>query len=132
MSSTIRSRAAFELENLALRHQIAVLQRSARKRLTLTSWRPPIVGPAVPYLGRLALGTSHTSIERYQLLFYGHRATSTQTRLREQVCWSNAYFSSPIPGTLPGGLCTPVIPIEPPSFVRSLTTSPNALSLSIA
>ena len=36
LSSVFRSRAALELENLALRHQIGVLQRSARKRLTLT------------------------------------------------------------------------------------------------
>ena len=33
----LRSRAAVELENLALRHQIGVLQRSAAKRLKLTS-----------------------------------------------------------------------------------------------
>jgi putative transposase len=32
-----RSRAALELENLALRHQIGVLRRSARKRFKLTS-----------------------------------------------------------------------------------------------
>ena len=32
LSSILRSRAALELENLALRHQIGVLQRSARKR----------------------------------------------------------------------------------------------------
>ena len=31
VSSILRSRAALELENLALRHQIGVLQRSARK-----------------------------------------------------------------------------------------------------
>jgi len=37
LSSTVRSRAALELENLALRHQIGVLQRSARKRPKLTS-----------------------------------------------------------------------------------------------
>jgi putative transposase len=35
--SILRSRAALELENLALRHQIGVLQRSAAKRLKLTS-----------------------------------------------------------------------------------------------
>jgi len=33
-----RSRAALELENLALRHQIGVLQRSARKRPKSTPW----------------------------------------------------------------------------------------------
>src|SRR6201982_3010910 len=37
LSSIFRSRAVLQLENLALRHQIGVLQRSARKRPTLTS-----------------------------------------------------------------------------------------------
>ena len=37
LSSIFRSRAALELENLALRHQIGVLQRSARKRPRLTA-----------------------------------------------------------------------------------------------
>ena len=37
LCSIWRSRAALELENLALRHQIGVLQRSARKRAKLTS-----------------------------------------------------------------------------------------------
>jgi len=37
MFSIFRSRAALELENLALRHQIGVLQRSARKRPILTT-----------------------------------------------------------------------------------------------
>ena len=32
LPSILRSRAVLELENLALRHQIGVLQRSARKR----------------------------------------------------------------------------------------------------
>jgi putative transposase len=36
LSSIFRSRAALQLENLALRHQIGVLQRSARKRPRLT------------------------------------------------------------------------------------------------
>ena len=36
LRSIFRSRAALELENLALRHQIGVLQRSARKRPNLT------------------------------------------------------------------------------------------------
>jgi hypothetical protein len=35
--SIFRSRVALQLENLALRHQIGVLQRSARKRPKLTS-----------------------------------------------------------------------------------------------
>jgi putative transposase len=37
MSSIFRSRAALQFENLALRHQIGVLRRSARKRPKLTS-----------------------------------------------------------------------------------------------
>jgi putative transposase len=37
LSSNFRSRAALALENLALRHQIGVLQRSARRRPKLTS-----------------------------------------------------------------------------------------------
>ena len=36
LPSILRSRSALELENLALRHQIGVLQRSARKRPKLT------------------------------------------------------------------------------------------------
>jgi putative transposase len=36
LSSIFRSRATLELENLALRHQIGVLQRTARKRPKLT------------------------------------------------------------------------------------------------
>src|SRR5271169_6910771 len=36
LGSIFRSRATLELENLALRHQIGVLQRSARKRPKLT------------------------------------------------------------------------------------------------
>jgi len=36
LSSIFRSRAALQLENLALRHQIGVLQRSSRKRPKLT------------------------------------------------------------------------------------------------
>src|SRR6516165_3110033 len=35
--SIFRSRAALQLENLALRHQIGVLQRSVKKRPKLTS-----------------------------------------------------------------------------------------------
>ena len=53
-----RSRAALQLENLALRHQIGVLQRSARKRLKLTPG-PPVLGLAVSHLARLAFGTGH-------------------------------------------------------------------------
>jgi len=37
LSSLFRARAALQLENLALRHQIGVLQRSVKKRPTLTA-----------------------------------------------------------------------------------------------
>ena len=37
LSSIFHSRATLELENLALRHQIGVLRRSARKRPRLTA-----------------------------------------------------------------------------------------------
>src|SRR6202795_2442689 len=40
LASIFRSRASLGLENLALRHQIGVLQRSARKRPKLTSGDP--------------------------------------------------------------------------------------------
>ena len=36
VSSLVKSRAALQLENIALRHQIGVLQRSAKKRLSLS------------------------------------------------------------------------------------------------
>lgn len=37
VSSAMKSRAALQLENAALRHQIGVLQRSAKKRLPLNN-----------------------------------------------------------------------------------------------
>ena len=40
LSSLFRARAALELENLALRHQIGVLQRSVKKRPRLTAAGP--------------------------------------------------------------------------------------------
>src|ERR1700758_5074505 len=61
LSSIFRSRAALELENLALRHQIGVLQRSARKRPRLT----PVDRLLWVWLSRvwsgLALNASHRS-----------------------------------------------------------------------
>jgi putative transposase len=36
-SALVKSRAALQLENIALRHQIGVLQRSAKKRLPLNN-----------------------------------------------------------------------------------------------
>jgi hypothetical protein len=37
LSSMMKSRAALQLENVALRHQIGVLQRPAKKRLSLNN-----------------------------------------------------------------------------------------------
>ena len=37
LSSALKTRGALQLENLALRHQIGVLQRSAKKRPKLTA-----------------------------------------------------------------------------------------------
>jgi putative transposase len=37
LASVLKSRTALQLENLALRHQIGVLQRSAKKRLSLNN-----------------------------------------------------------------------------------------------
>jgi hypothetical protein len=59
LSSMFRSRAALELEHIALRHQIGVLKRSAGKRPKLTAadrlfWGFPLAG-----LVRLALGVGH-------------------------------------------------------------------------
>src|ERR1700681_4476498 len=59
LSSLFRSRATLQLENLALRHQIGVLQRSARKTPEIDLRRPSVVGLAVPRLERLALSASH-------------------------------------------------------------------------
>jgi hypothetical protein len=37
LSSLLKSRITLQLENVALRHQIGVLQRSAKKRLPLNN-----------------------------------------------------------------------------------------------
>src|SRR5271157_4103481 len=47
--------------------------------------------PKVEETVSLQLSHTRTSLGRAHLLFCGHRATSTQTQLRDQVCWSNAY-----------------------------------------
>jgi hypothetical protein len=51
IASTFRTRAALQAEILALRHQLAVLQKNAPRRLRL---RPAVVGCVVPMLVRLA------------------------------------------------------------------------------
>src|ERR1700739_607366 len=59
LSFIFRSRAVLELENLALRHQIGVLRRSARKRFTLTRRTACCGSVAVPHRERLAFGPGH-------------------------------------------------------------------------
>ena len=59
LSSKFRSRAVLELENLALRHQIGVLQRSREKTPEIDPSGPPVVGLAVPSLARLAFRSGH-------------------------------------------------------------------------
>src|SRR5713226_8310876 len=57
-SSAFRTRAALQLEIVALRHQIGVLQRSSRHGPADAS-RPNAVGMAVANLGRVADSQSH-------------------------------------------------------------------------
>ena len=59
LRSIIRSRLDLRLENLALRHQIGVLHRSAKKRPKLTSGDRLLVGLSIQFLARLALDVGH-------------------------------------------------------------------------
>src|SRR6266481_6162597 len=59
LASIFRSGASLGLENLALRHQIGVLHRSAGKRPKIDCGRPPAVNLSVTPLARLALGVGH-------------------------------------------------------------------------
>jgi hypothetical protein len=59
LSSMFRSRAALELENLALRHQIGVASALRAKTPEIDPSGPPVVGLAVPHVARLAFGTDH-------------------------------------------------------------------------
>ena len=70
VSATFKSRAALQLENLAIRHQLGVLQRSVE--------RPKLV-PA----DRLVWGHGYTRSERLAVCF-GHRQTGHRHRLAPQ------------------------------------------------
>src|SRR6185295_17848273 len=59
MRSWSRSRAALQLEVLALRHQLQVLNRSRPRRLRLAMADRSALGVAVPLVARLANGTRH-------------------------------------------------------------------------
>ena len=61
LPSILRSRAALELENLALRHQIGVLQRSARKRPKLILLDRLLWAALSRVWQRVALGAGHRS-----------------------------------------------------------------------
>ena len=52
--SCFQTRAALQLEILALRHQINVLQRSQRGRCSTDGGGPPLVGMAAARMVRLA------------------------------------------------------------------------------
>src|SRR5215469_7118176 len=61
LPSILRSRAALNFENLALRHQIGVLQRSAAKRPKINRRRPYVLDLSLSPLTRLALCACHPS-----------------------------------------------------------------------
>src|SRR5712691_6125091 len=71
LGSMFRSRAVLELENIALRHQIGVLKRSARKRPKLTAADRLFWVFLSRVWGGLALGA-------------GHRPTRDRDRLASQ------------------------------------------------
>jgi len=54
--TVFRSRAALELEDIALRHQLAILNRSVQRPRTVTA-RQSVLGLALRALGRIAVGT---------------------------------------------------------------------------
>ena len=93
LPSMFRSRAVLELENLALRHQIGVLQRSARKRPRLTPvdrllcvWLSGIWGD---WRSALAIVRPETVVAWHRAGFrlFCVAATSLQAR-REKQTWS--------------------------------------------
>src|SRR5882724_10931151 len=59
LASIFRSRASLGLGNLALRHQIGVLHRSAGKCPKIDYGRPPALDLSVAPQARLALGVGH-------------------------------------------------------------------------
>jgi hypothetical protein len=71
--ASFRSRAALQLEILALRHQLGVLQRSV-KRPKLTAGGSITLGLAMRRLERLAIRSLyHQSLDRHQLAPEGFR-----------------------------------------------------------
>ena len=61
LASSFRTRAALQAEILALRHQLAVFQKNAPRRLRTPPLRPAVVGFVVPILVRLAAMSSDGS-----------------------------------------------------------------------
>jgi putative transposase len=55
LSSLLKSRAALQLENIALRHQIGVLQRSCEETPPVEQFGSPVVDCALPYVAGVAL-----------------------------------------------------------------------------
>jgi putative transposase len=112
LSSIFRSRAALELENLALRHQIGVLQRSVRKRPKLTSG-DRLLWICLSYLWRdwrstLAIVKPQTVVAWHRAgfrLFWtwkvrrgqpGRPLISREVReLIRKMCWENPAWGAP-------------------------------------
>ena len=59
LSSMLHSPVALELENLALRHLVALAAKLREKTLEIDPGGPPVMGLAVPPLERLAFGPDH-------------------------------------------------------------------------
>src|SRR5438105_6274623 len=102
LPSILRSRAALELENLALRHQIGVLQRSAASRPKLVPWDRllwiglsrlwrdwrsalAIVRPETSYLDRKStrLNSSHEWISYAVFCLKKKKETTQEIKLEE-------------------------------------------------
>ena len=59
LRASLRDRAALQLEILALRHQLQVLERTRPRRVRLTRCRPATLGLAVRRVARMADGGRH-------------------------------------------------------------------------
>jgi len=93
LPSILRSRAALELENMALRHQIGVLQRSAAKRPKLTSGDRPFVDLPLPPLARLALSAGHRQARNGRGLASCRLSTVLDLEGAARPAWTTGHFA---------------------------------------